>query len=557
MERLGVAMDLGTSGIRAQAVDLDSGAIVSTCISLAHPLPGANLMDHLHFVLELGMPAATGIVLAAINKILAGLCVPPQTIRRLAVCGNPVQISLFQGLEVRDLAYTGTRKLRQMGIASPDRMGTILPAGEVKGLALPATCEVVIPPAVSHAVGADGLAMILQSGIGQRQGTALITDYGTNAEMALCHEGRIITASAAAGPALEGRQISCGMLAGPGAVTDVQQLPDSSYVTVVLDDGMLPVKGPRVDLERPSAVARGQTAIRGITGTGVVAVLCEAMKAGHVRLPHILTPDGLLHLGPEIYLDESDLKEVGKAVGAIRAGHMALCHEAGIGYQDVQTVYMAGAAGTYVDAVKAQWLGLLPSRAASVTQVGNTSLKMARSLVMDADMFEKMRRMAARLRRDHCMLASSAIFKKIYLLELAYWTEGMPMHSYRSLLSRYGLKDLPVQFSNPLVRRAMQCDMDVLGRLGLRVIEEIGQRSCRPVAACTACGICIGACPQSALELMSEADLPVIRLIHSRCAGVSCKQCERACPEKVMILADFFSTCVARWRHGDTRSSHS
>ena len=541
MKRMGIAMDLGTSGLRTQAVDLDSGTVLSTCISLAHPLPGANVMDHLHFALELGMTAANSILVAAVNKMILRLGVPAGAIRRLAVCGNPMQLSLFQGIEVRDLAYTGTRKLAQMGIVAPDRNGATLLAGDVKGLALPGTCEVVVPPAIGNAVGADALAMILHSGIPQDQGTALITDYGTNAEMALFHEGRIITASAAAGPALEGQQISWGMLAGPGAVTDVQPLARSFYQAVVLDAQMLPVQGPQVDLGRPSTAVQGKVKARGVTGTGVVAVLCEAMKAGHVRLPNIQTPDGLLHLGQEIFIDEADLQEVGKAIGAIRAGHMTLCHEAGIGYGDVPSVYMAGAAGTYVDAVKAQWLGLLPSGAVSITQVGNTSLKMARSLVMDVNMLEEMREKARQLRRDQCMLAASETFKKIYLLELSYWTEGMPMHSYRSLLVRYGLKDLPVQAVAPVVRRKMQRDIEVMGRRGLQVVEDIGQASGRSIGGCTACLACLNACPQSALELAGNGDPPVIRLRFSRCLGVSCKRCEPVCPEGVMSLGDFFS----------------
>ncbi len=541
MPQLGVAMDFGTSGIRGQAVDLDSGAIQSTCISLAHPLPGANVMDHLHFALAFGAPVATRILRSAANKIARGLGIPVQQTRRLAVCGNPVQLSLFQGLDVIDLAYSGRRKLAALGVRAPDRNGVILPAGELAGLELPATCEVVIPPAIGDTVGADALAMILQSSARQTHGPTLISDYGTNVEMALCHEGRIITASAAAGPALEGQHISCGMLASPGAITDVQPLSRTCHRTTVLDKDMLPAQGPQVDLERPSpAIAAGEP-IRGITGAGVVAVLYEAMQAGHVRLPQILTPDGLLHLGHEIHFDESDLIEAGKAIGAVRAGHITLCHEAGIGYGDVQTVYMAGATGTYVAPVSAQGVGLFPSRATSVIQLGNTSLKMARDLVVDMDRLSEMQAMARRLRRDHCKLASSEIFKKIYLLELAFWAEGMPMNSYRSMLARYGMEDLPDPVAPPRIRRANQPDIDVPGRLGLRLIKNIGRVACRPVPGCTACRVCVSVCPQSALTVKNDRNPPVITLDPAHCAGVSCRRCERACTEKVMHLDDFFS----------------
>ena len=56
MARLGIALDLGTSGFRGQAVDLDKqGSILSTAVTTRHPLPGANVMDHLHIAIELGL----------------------------------------------------------------------------------------------------------------------------------------------------------------------------------------------------------------------------------------------------------------------------------------------------------------------------------------------------------------------------------------------------------------------------------------------------------------------------------------------------------------------
>ena len=56
MPTLGVALDLGTSGFRGQALDLDqNGMIISTAVTTRHPLPGANVMDHLHFAIEIGI----------------------------------------------------------------------------------------------------------------------------------------------------------------------------------------------------------------------------------------------------------------------------------------------------------------------------------------------------------------------------------------------------------------------------------------------------------------------------------------------------------------------
>jgi uncharacterized 2Fe-2S/4Fe-4S cluster protein (DUF4445 family) len=111
MTRLAIAMDLGTSGFRAQALDLNAREIMSTAITTRHPLPGANVIDHLHFALEMSVEVAGRIMVEAINKVLGRLQIPLHQVVRLAVCGNPIQLSLFQRIEIRDLAFAGKRKL--------------------------------------------------------------------------------------------------------------------------------------------------------------------------------------------------------------------------------------------------------------------------------------------------------------------------------------------------------------------------------------------------------------------------------------------------------------
>jgi len=221
MTGLGIAMDLGTSGFRAQAVDLAAGEVLITVITARHPLPGANVMDHLNFAVEVGLSTAHDIVVDAVNQVIGQQGVPLNEVARVAVCGNPIQLSLFEEIEIRDLAYAGDRKKRALGVVPPDRGGRVLPAERIRNLGLPPRTTVYIPPAVKHEVGADALAMMLLSGMLDTPCIALATDYGTNAEMALKVGNEIFTGSCAAGPALEGQHIAMGMLAAPGAVADV------------------------------------------------------------------------------------------------------------------------------------------------------------------------------------------------------------------------------------------------------------------------------------------------------------------------------------------------
>ncbi len=539
MTNLAIAMDLGTSGFRAQAMDLNSRKIISTAITTRHPLPGANVIDHLHFALEMGIDVAGSIMIEAINKVLGRLQVPLDRIVRMAVCGNPIQLSLFQRIEIRDLAFAGKRKLESLGVVPPKRDASVLRAVEIPGLMIPGDAEVMIPPAVRHEIGADALAMMIQTGMLDKDETSLTTDYGTNAEMALYHEGRVITGSTAAGPALEGQQITCGMLAMPGAISDLVGTERYDRV-IVLDREMMSIDGPLLDLKNGTVIDDALIEPVGITGTGTVAIVHQGIERKLINIPRINTLDAEFRLAPDIIFTEEDFKEAGKAIGSVRAGHITLCQEAGIELEDVTTAYMSGASGTYVDPIKAQRLGMIPPRVKTIYQVGNTSLAMARDLVLDPQKLDMMSDLAKNLRQTHCMFAASKVFEKVYILELSYWTEGMPFSQYQKFLKKYGFPELPTIEWIPEVIRTVQRDIDDLGEFGLKTISDIGQRIQVNIEGCLMCHECVNSCTENALIIWDETDYPAIVLDQSLCNGVACRRCERVCPEKLFRLESFF-----------------
>jgi methylamine methyltransferase corrinoid protein reductive activase len=563
MGGLGVALDLGTSGFRGQAVDLDQkGMILSTALSTRHPLPGANVMDHLHFAVEVGLEWAHEVVIHAVNQVVDNLGIEKDRIVRLAVCGNPIQLSLFQEIEIRDLAYAGKRKLKGLGVLPPKRDAQIIKARDIRGLHLPAEADILIPPAVRHEVGADALAMIIQTGMLEKGETAIATDYGTNAEMVLIVKGTVYTGSTAAGPALEGQQIEDGLLALPGAISDVDFLQEGTEIidsivtlscsfeqpmrgrlkTYVLDQEMMPRPGDTVDPLTGKELARGEVDAIGITGTGVVALISQGIKAKLLRLPRINTTDNKIHLPNGVKFTEKDLIEAGKAIGSIRAGHISLCQEAGIQLEDIETAYLSGASGTYVDALKAQQIGMIPPRVKKIYQVGNTSLAMARDLVKDVNKLMRMKQIASDLRQHHCMFATSAVFKKVYILELSYWTEGMPIILYQQFLKRYGLPPLKEVVNPPQVVKRVEKDIPDLGVMGLKIIHDIGQRKIIAFEGCTGCASCINECPETALHMEEEKVKFKIAIDLVLCDGVACRRCERACNEKVFDLVKLITS---------------
>lgn len=550
MSRIGIALDLGTSGFRGQAVDLEqNGLILATVVTTRHPLPGANVMDHLHCAIDVGLSWSHEVIVGAVNRIIYRLNVPKESVVRLAVCGNPIQISLFQEIEIRDLAYAGKHKIEKLGITPPNRQGGIFSPKDIRGLDLPAGVEVFIPPAVKHEVGADALAMMIQTGMLEKDEIAIATDYGTNAEMALIVNGNVYTGSCAAGPALEGQEIEDGLLALPGAISDVDfelkenpgdssetgqdnQLISGWLKTCVLGMDMLSYPGDTVDLNTGEQIYQGQEAV-GITGTGVVALMSQGIKYGFIQIPKINTSSGEIKLPNGVRFRTKDIIEAGKAIGAVRAGHLALCSEAGIDLNDIETAYMSGASGTYVDAMKAKDNGMIPSNVSKIYQVGNTSLAMARDLLRGREELRNMQDISNQLRQRHCMFAESKVFQKAYILEFSYWTEGMSFQQYQEYMKKFGLTPFKEASSHSEV--VMKVDRDIVdtGIQGLQIINDFDQYKTISFEGCIGSGACVEECPERALYLDDNVDPVEITIDLAMCNGVACKRCEKVCEQNV------------------------
>ncbi|MDL2261675.1 methylamine methyltransferase corrinoid protein reductive activase [Methanimicrococcus sp. OttesenSCG-928-J09] len=524
--KTGVAVDLGTSGFRSQKVDLESGEIKRTVVTMRNPLPGANVMDHMDFAINYGLENAHKLVINAILVLIDRLGVAPEDLHRLSVCGNPIQLSLFQGIPIDDLAYAGERKREKLNIQEQKRESKYLKSDEVSGLEKFPNCTVIIPPAIKHEIGADALALIVNSGMLDSDEIAIATDFGTNAEMALKANGVIYTGSAAAGPALEGQEIKDGVLASPHAISDVE-FEGSNIRCYVLDKEMKRMKGDLIDPTDGSVLEEGPIRAKGITGTGVIALMEEGMKSGLIKLPKIQTPDGIIHLQDGVEFTENDIKEAGNAIGALRAGHITLCHAAGIQMADIKISHMSGAAGTYMDAKKAQQIGMNPYNAEVLTQIGNTSLKTAREILLSDDRLKELQEIATQIVGTHVMFATDEAFKDAYILELGYWGEGMDFKMLKKFLKKKELPMLDDPIENPTVERLVERDIPVFGDEGYEMIKQTGTFLSVAMPDCAECAEKIRECPTHAMSYKDGA----VKIRSDLCDGSNCKKCLRFMPQ--------------------------
>lgn len=535
----GIALDLGTSGFRSHLVDLEKDAkILDTAITVRHPLPGANIMDHLHFWMNSGPEIGHTIIMKTVRDLISFYGKERLAkVSKVAICGNPIQLSMFENIEVRDLAFAGKNRLKTLGVVSPTRKAHITTVGAIGNLGLNAEAEVIIPPAIQHEIGADALAMIIKSKMLEKDETCMVTDYGTNAEMGLYYEGELYSGSAAAGPAMEGQSIQQGMLAAPHAICDLEVHGKDCWDNIVLDDEMIPKVMSRSNPLTGKEIKIMDYQAHGITGTGVVSAMALGLRTGLISRPGIDTPDKFIRLADGIKFTEEDVGEAGKAMGAIRAGHRTLMETVGITERDIKTMYMAGASGTYVDPVKAQECGMIPRIVKEVYQLGNTSLMMAHDLLRGPEVLENMQAVADSISANHVMFAGSKIFEDMYVLEIAYWDEGMSLDMYNDMLEMSGIPRLPELVRPDVVKRLVKSDIPEKGD-GLHTLQEVGMVMRARFEGCTSCGKCQRGCPERALSLDKSTEPGTINVRSDLCLGTACKACELNCPEKVYSFTD-------------------
>jgi methylamine methyltransferase corrinoid protein reductive activase len=486
-------------------------------------------MDHLTFCIKMGRDLAHDILMRAVNSLISKLNVDLGKVERVAICGNPIQLSMFQNMQIDDLAYAGEKAWQTRGIIPLKRNARVIPATDV-GLDVPDRTDLLVPPAIKHEIGADALAMLLRSGFLDQKENCLVTDYGTNAEMALKVGDEIYTGSAAAGPAMEGQHIKHGMLASPGAICDLEY--DFNYRCKVLDENLMAQPGDLIDITRGYVADEGimHGKALGITGTGTIAVLAAAMESNLWKKGRLHVMDEQITLQDGIYVTEEDIKEAAKAIGAMRAGHFTLLEHAGIKFQDLNIMYMSGATGTYVDAVKARQVGLVPPTCTKMYQIGNTSLAMATDILRRPEMLDELQSIADGIRSNHVMFATDKVFEDIYIQELAYWNEGMPMVAYNQNLQMLGIQQLPKVSGRPEVHRIAERDIPVLGDKGLTIIRDIGMELTGKFDGCVGCKACVKECPESALTIDDDKTMHVKT---KKCLGTSCYRCQFTCPKKV------------------------
>ncbi len=351
-ESYGVAIDIGTTTLAAVLLNLTTGKLCKTASFVNHQrIYGADVISRI----QASNNGKKWEMQKCIRQDLKGLIlelvkmqnIQLQQIKEIVMAGNTTMCHLLCGYSCEALGIYPFKPVNTDFIK--EKAGILLGFKDM-------TADVTILPGISAFVGADIVSGIAFCHLMKDTKYRLLLDIGTNGEMVLCNNEKVYVTSAAAGPALEGGNISCGMASIPGAIAHVN----------MERNGTLDVK------------VIGNAEAFGICGSGMIDLLYELRKSKAVD-EHGTLCDTFFDTGyqvtEKVKFCQNDIRELQMAKAAIRAGIDILIKKAGISLQDIETCYLAGGFGTQIDIKKASGIGLLPEKLKEKTiSAGNTSL---------------------------------------------------------------------------------------------------------------------------------------------------------------------------------------
>ena len=370
-----IAMDIGTTTIYGQVIDLISGDVLAEYGDFNGQISyGEDVITRIVYAEKPGgLERLHEVVMGTINKVLEKIIkrsgIDHEDLSTITLAGNTTMTQLMLKINPRYI-----RRSPYVPAA------TLYPPTRAKdlGMAVKDHVSALVYPAVSSYVGGDIVAGVMGSGIYRTEKLTLYLDVGTNAEIVIGNRDWLACAACSAGPAFEGGGLKYGMRAEKGAIEDFSIDP----VTY-----------------EPMIITIGHVRPKGICGSGLITMVATLFEMGildnlgkfnrDLETPRIRQKDGVYEyvlawkdetqIDRAVTLTEIDIENLIRAKGAIYSGCMTLLTEVGMNIQDIEHIILAGGFGSYVDLEKAMVIGLLPETDPDkVTFIGNGSLMGAR-----------------------------------------------------------------------------------------------------------------------------------------------------------------------------------
>lgn len=410
----GLAFDIGATTVAGTLMDLKTGSNLKSIAALnKQQIYGADIISRIDFAAKQGVKVLQSKVAETVNDIiediLAETSIKREHVYLATVVGNSTMTHMMLGIDPTSLIQKPYVQVcnRSLTVAASDI-----------GINLAAETAIHFLPGIKGYIGSDTVGAILATEIDKNSDISLLIDIGTNGEIVIGRNKKILCCSTAANPAFEGVKIKHGMRAAQGAIEEV----------VISEDCIVKVIG--------------NVAPVGICGSGLIDCVAQLIKAGiisnngRIRNPALLQGkvlDKVLRRlkpgsnglefelvsaadsanGEAITVTQQDVRELQLAKGAILAGIRILLQEMDLNIKSVKTVYLAGAFGSHVKIDSIKMIKLIPEFPEAVyANAGNAAGIGAQKALLNQVARAEANSIARQV--DYLDLSSHPLFLKIF-----------------------------------------------------------------------------------------------------------------------------------------------
>lgn len=380
---LGAAVDIGTTTVAVSLFDLRSGRKLGED-GFVNPQKafGLDVLSRIHYDSEHpgGVKDLQAVIVrqleACIKELITTAGCPADGLYEISVAGNATMLHCLLGVPLASLgrAPYSSVFVQPMAVSARELGFSFSPSTLVYCL-----------PSVSTYIGGDIVAGALAARLDTAEDTVLFIDIGTNGEIILSRGGRMYACSCAAGPALEGMNISCGMRAELGAIDHVSLQNGQASFTVI-----------------------GGQAPKGICGSGLLEAVSQAVEQGIIGKNGRISLDSplvetdsqgkrriILDRGRDIYLTQSDIRQVQLCKGAILSGILTLLQQLSISPEEIDRVLVAGQFGKHLVPESLTGCGIIPaSLLQRISYIGNSSMTGAQLCLLSGEERLRARKLA-------------------------------------------------------------------------------------------------------------------------------------------------------------------
>ena len=396
---LGLALDVGTTTVVLELVDLGSGeALAAAAFENPQRFGGSDVMARISYdgehpgELRRALRRALNAELA---RLYAAWGVDRHEVVEVVVVGNATMRDLVFGLDVAPIGRSPYRSTTETAWRAGETASTAVErrAHELGFLVHP-RARVWGAPLIACHVGADAAADLVAMD-GEAAGLPrMLVDIGTNTEVILTDGRRTLACSCPAGPAFEGGLVRYGMPGSEGAIESVRSV-DGAFVVRTIGD---------VEPE-------------GMCGSGLVDLLAELRRTGAMSARGAFANDAAaVTVVPErgITFSRADASHLAQAKAANAVGMAVLLRTLGLAPADLARLDLAGGFASSLDVANAIAIGFLPAvRPERVVRHGNASVRGAKALLLSRT---ARARLAARVARiEHVELEAEPDFFELFV----------------------------------------------------------------------------------------------------------------------------------------------